>query len=55
MQSKSLIWLGLFIGSTIGSLIPMLWGGGLFSFSSIILSGLGGIAGIYIFFKISRY
>jgi len=55
MQSKSLIWLGLFIGSSVGSFLPILWGGSLFSFSSIILSALGGIAGIYIFFKISRY
>jgi hypothetical protein len=54
MQTKSLIWLGLFIGSTIGSFIPLLWGADMFSFSSIILSGLGGIAGIYIFFKISQ-
>ncbi len=54
MQSKSLIWFGLFIGSTAGSFLPMLWGGSLFSFSSIILSGLGGIAGIYVFYKISR-
>jgi hypothetical protein len=54
MESKSFIWLGLFIGSTLGGFIPMLWGGDLFSFSSIILSGLGGIVGIYIFFKISH-
>jgi hypothetical protein len=54
MESKSLVWLGLFIGSTVGSFVPLLWGSDLFSFSSIILSGLGGIAGIYIFFKLSQ-
>jgi len=54
MESKSLIWLGLAIGSTIGSFIPMLWGSDMLSFSSIIFSGLGGIAGIYIFYKISH-
>lgn len=54
MESKSLVWLGLALGSTVGSLIPMLWGSDMLSFYSIIFSGLGGIAGIYIFFKISH-
>jgi hypothetical protein len=54
MQSKSLVWLGFFIGSTIGSFIPMLWGADPFSFYSILLGGAGGVAGIYIFYKMSR-
>jgi hypothetical protein len=54
MQTKSLVWLGLAIGSTVGSFVPMLWGASMFSFSSIIFSGIGGIAGIYIFFKIAQ-
>jgi hypothetical protein len=52
MERKTLIWIGLFLGSTIGSLLPSLWGAGMFSFSSIILSAVGGIAGIWLGFKI---
>ncbi len=35
MQSRSFIWIGVFIGSTIGSLIPGLWGDGVFLLVSI--------------------
>ena len=46
MTQKSMIYLLLFIGSTIGGFIPSLWGDSMFSMSSILLSGVGGIAGI---------
>lgn len=51
---KSLIWIGAFLGSTIGSFIPLLWHASLFSFSSIIFSGIGGILGIIGAYKISQ-
>ncbi len=54
MDSKTLVWIGAGIGSTVGGMIPMIWGGDMFSFSSIIFSGLGAIAGIYVFFKMSH-
>jgi uncharacterized membrane protein YeaQ/YmgE (transglycosylase-associated protein family) len=54
MNSKSLVWIGLTVGSAIGSYIPALWGAGLFSFSSIILGSLGAIIGIYIGFRLSN-
>jgi hypothetical protein len=54
MSSKTLIWIGVFVGSTIGSLIPELWGAGMLSFSSIIFSTLGGLAGIWLGFTISH-
>ena len=41
--------IGLFVGSS----IPLLWGASEFSFSSIILSALGGLVGIWIGFKLS--
>lgn len=53
MQSRSLIYLGLFIGSAIGGYVPALWDAELFSFSGIISSAIGGVAGIYLGFKIS--
>ena len=43
------------VGSAIGGYIPNLWGDSLFSFASIILTAVGGIAGIYIGFKIANY
>lgn len=53
MDTK-LIWLGMFVGSTIGSLVPMLWGSGMLSFSSICLSAVGGILGIWLGYRIGR-
>ncbi len=54
MNSKSLIWLFLIIGSTVGSFIPELWGAGFLSMSSVLLSAVGGIVGIWIGFKLSN-
>ncbi len=54
MNSKSLIWIGMFIGSSIGSAIPSLWGADIFSFSSIIWGLVGGVVGVWIGFKISE-
>ncbi len=54
MTSKALIWVGVLVGSTIGSYVPALWGAGIFSFSSIVFGSLGAIAGIYIAFKLSN-
>lgn len=53
-MDKKLIWFGLFIGSTIGSFVPALWGAGALSFSGIIFSAIGGIAGIWLGFKLSN-
>jgi hypothetical protein len=53
MNSKSLVWIFMAIGSTIGGYIPALWGDGFFSMWSVILTAVGGIAGIYIGFKLS--
>ncbi len=54
MDSKTLVWIGVLVGSTVGSFIPTLWGAGMFSFSSIIFSSLGAILGIYVGFKMSN-
>jgi hypothetical protein len=44
----------MLIGSAVGSYVPVLWGGSLFSFSSVILTAVGGALGIYIGFKINN-
>lgn len=53
-MDKRLIYLGLFLGSMGGSFVPSLWGAGMFSISSIIFSALGGIAGIWVAYKIMQ-
>lgn len=52
MERKTLIWIGLFIGSSIGGVIPMLWNASPISISSTLLGALGGIAGIWLGFKV---
>jgi predicted MFS family arabinose efflux permease len=47
------IWLGILIGSTIGGLIPELWGGDAISYSALLLSGAGAFAGLWVGYKIS--
>ncbi|MDO8471162.1 MAG: hypothetical protein Q7S49_00935 [bacterium] len=54
MNSKSIIWVGMFVGSALGGYVPLLWGGSLFSFTSVILTAAGGVLGIYFGFKISN-
>jgi uncharacterized membrane protein YeaQ/YmgE (transglycosylase-associated protein family) len=43
------------LGGWIGGYVPLAWGAGYFSMSSIIFSALGAIVGIYIAFKVTRY
>lgn len=52
MDTKKLVWLGLFVGSTLGSFIPDLWSAGFLSFSSVLFSALGGALGIWLGFKL---
>ena len=54
MERKKLIWLGLFLGSTVGGFIPSLWGSNFISMSGVIGSAVGGILGIYLGFKLGE-
>ena len=49
-----MIWMGAFLGSLVGSFIPMLWGAGELSVSSLLFGSLGAVAGVYAGFKLSR-
>ena len=49
-----MIWLGMVVGSVIGGFIPSIWGAGVLSFSSIILSAVGAMVGIYVVFKLTH-
>jgi len=52
---KKYIWIGLFLGGTVGGLIPSLWGADSFSISGIIFSLIGSIFGIWLGFKTGEY
>ena len=54
MNSRFLIMLGLFVGSTAGSFLPSLWGASWFSMWSIFLGMVGGLFGIWAGYKVSR-
>ena len=54
MDSKRIIYLLMFLGGTIGSYVPLLWGDGYFSMASVFCSALGGILGIWIGFKLTH-
>ena len=49
---KKIVITGAFLGSFIGSYIPLLWGDGVFSVSSIIFGGVGALVGIWIAYKV---
>lgn len=51
MPKKVIYYIAVFIGSTIGSYLPTIWGAGFLSISSLLLSTFGGILGIIIVYK----
>jgi hypothetical protein len=54
MGSSRAAWFGIFIGSAIGGLIPELWGAGTFSYSSVVFSGIGALAGLWMGLKLGN-
>ena len=55
MSSKSLIYIGMIVGSAIGGYIPLLWGDDYLSMMSVVLTAIGGIVGIWLGYKLSSY
>ena len=55
MNSKSIIFILMTVGSIVGGFIPALWGSGSFSISSLFFGSLGAIAGIYVGYRMTRY
>jgi hypothetical protein len=53
-MTKTFIWLGLFVGSTLGGCVPMLWGADMLSPAGILLSIVGAIAGILGGYKLGQ-
>jgi hypothetical protein len=54
MDAKRLIWFGAILGSTLGGCVPSLWHASFLSMSGVIFSALGGLAGIWICYKLTR-
>jgi hypothetical protein len=50
---RSAIWIGIFIGSTIGGMIPTLWGDDMLSYSGVLLSGVGAFVGLWLGSRVS--
>lgn len=55
MSMKTFVWGGMFIGSSIGGILPYFWGDFGLSFSSIILSSVGAFLGIIAGYKLGKY
>lgn len=54
MSQKSLIMLGMVVGSVAGGYVPVLFGASLFSITSLIGNALGGIFGIWAAYKLTQ-
>ena len=54
MNLKKLCYIGAFVGSSIGGYVPVLWGGSMFSVSGVLLSMVGGLAGIWVGYRIEQ-
>ena len=53
-MTKKFVWIGLFVGSAIGNMLPMLWGGDAISISGVLFSMIGGIVGIWLGYRIGQ-
>jgi len=45
---RSAIWIGIFVGSTVGGFIPLIWGDDMLSYSGVLFSGIGAFVGLWI-------
>jgi hypothetical protein len=53
-MTRKFVWIGLFLGSTVGNLLPLLWGGDAISISGFVFSILGGIVGIWLGYRCAQ-
>jgi hypothetical protein len=53
-MDKKILYLFLIIGGIIGGYVPALWGASLFSTTSIIGNFVGGAAGLYLGYRLTK-
>ncbi|HTX86972.1 MAG TPA: hypothetical protein VMC41_02825 [Candidatus Nanoarchaeia archaeon] len=53
-MNKQIIMIGMVIGSIAGGYLPVLWGAGVFSITSVLCGGLGGIIGIWAAYRLTK-
>ncbi|HET8575397.1 MAG TPA: hypothetical protein VFM02_04505 [Candidatus Paceibacterota bacterium] len=46
---------GMMVGAWLGSYIPLLWGAGFLSFSSVLFSAVFGFLGIWFGYRLSKF
>ena len=54
MSLKAWVWIGMFVGSAVGSYVPVLWGDSLLSITSFVAGAIGGIAGVWAGYKLHK-
>ncbi len=53
MMRKGPTYVGGFVGSLIGSMVPSLWGDGQLSIASLLLFVIGGILGVWCAYRLT--
>ncbi len=54
MSQKTLVTMGIIVGSTIGGYLPSLFGISMFSYTAILTSGIGAMLGIWVGYKLGE-
>lgn len=54
MSAKRVIWIGATLGSVLGGCVPNLWHASAFSMWGLVFSTIGGLAGIWAGWKLTR-
>ena len=54
MSRKSIIMTAIVIGMSLGSFVPLLWGGSLLGGRSVLFSMVGGFLGIWVGVKVAK-
>ena len=54
MSKKSLVIIGMIIGSAVGGYLPAFFGVDIFSYTSILTSGIGALLGIWIGYSLGE-
>jgi hypothetical protein len=52
-MDRRIVWLFVIVGSTIGGLAQEAWGGSAFGVASLVLGCLGGVAGVWLAFRLT--